>query len=109
MKRPARPVRFTFVVSVVIIVAYLALIRFLAPDDLWPSVSTFVATIISVFAAFFVGLGLYRHQVRTADARRREELSEVLVAELSETVNALEDPKSYEAPAYTSPLVPSHR
>ncbi len=131
MKRPAKPIRFGIVIAIVGFVLgsiiwlafsinWLALIRSIrlksiwlithvTPGDLLNSATTFVATIISVILAFFVGLALYRRQVRMADAKRREELREALLAELDATISDLKDPKSFWAQPQTAlegPAVP---
>jgi hypothetical protein len=100
---PAKPFRFAVVSAVVISLAFLALVGFISPSEFWGSVSAFATTLVSVFAAFFIGLGLYDRQVRIADARRREELTDALLAELSETIKALGDPQSFQAQPYTPP------
>ncbi len=88
-KRPVNPVRFTIAMGLLTFLVFSALVGLLAPGEFWGAISTFIATLISVIGAFFIGVGLYNSQVRIADAKRVEQLSEVLVSELSGTIDAL--------------------
>jgi hypothetical protein len=57
-KGPIKPVRFAVVSGIAASLIFLMLVGILAPGDFWGSVSEFAATLISVIAAFFVGVGL---------------------------------------------------
>ncbi len=96
--RPANPVRFAIAIGLLTFLLFSALVGFLAPEDFWDAISTFVATIISVIAAFFIGVGLYDRQVRRANADRRQQLNAALIAELSEIKDALKRAMIYKLP-----------
>lgn len=100
---PTNPARFALTLAVVAPLTFLTLVGVLSPSTFWSSLSTFASTVISVLAAFFIGVGLYDRQVRIADVKKVEQLNHALVAELSEMHRALERPMLYKLPLSNRP------
>ncbi|PLS81316.1 MAG: hypothetical protein CYG60_25955 [Actinobacteria bacterium] len=71
-----------------LVLAYSALLAVRAPVEFWGWINGLLATLLSVAAAFLVGVALYSYQANEGDKRRREELRSLTRAELEETITS---------------------
>ena len=99
--------------------AYSAPLAVQAPGEFWGWVNELLATLLSVTAAFLVGVKLYSFQAKDADDRKREDLRSLVRSELAETVTSFgrstsvpegDDTEETEPPArkylvYVQPLI----
>lgn len=100
---PTNPARFGLALVLIVSAIFLPLVGFLSPGTFWVTLSTFIATTLSILAAFFIGVGLYDRQVRITDVKKVKQLSHALVAELSEIYRSLERPMLYQLPLRDRP------
>ena len=77
-RNPRNVPREAIVTVVVVAVLYSELVFGVAHDEIWDWLHTLLATLISVFFAFVVGLTLYNRQTSAAAIDRRQELINLL-------------------------------
>lgn len=85
--------RIGWLVAAVIlgVLLYTSILALFSPQNLIGWLNTLIATVVSVFSALIIGILLYRYQTRENDRKKREELRELLIAELKETARLVEE------------------
>lgn len=74
-----------------VVLLYTVILLLFSRGNLAEWFSTLIATVVSVFSALVVGILLYRYQTSEDDRKKREELRELLMAELDETARLIEE------------------
>jgi Kef-type K+ transport system membrane component KefB len=69
----------------VVIVYSLIIVVYGPAAEVWAWFSVLLGTLVSVGGALVIGRWLFGYQTRVADDKRREELRELLIAELEDT------------------------
>lgn len=70
---------------------YTCVLLLFSPSNLVEWFNTLIATVVSVFSALVIGVLLYGFQTEENDRKKREELRELLIAELDETARLVEE------------------
>lgn len=77
------------IISLILAGFYFVIILKNKPDETWNWLHTFISTLLSVIIGFATGILLYDIQTKSTDKKRRNELKELLRAELSDIYNVL--------------------
>ena len=110
-------VKYELLALAVLVIVYSVVLSYLAPEQFWSWMSTLLATILSVTAAFLIGVALYSYQTNQADNKKRAELRSLVRSELIETLDSFNqnppedghaeqtDESPRPRPLYVQPLV----
>lgn len=84
------------ILVILVIVLYSIVVYYCKSDKFWDWFNTLIATFLSVFLAFMVGLSLFSYQTKETDKKRKQQLYTLLTNEISSNSDCLNSKNSME-------------